>query len=104
MLTDPYPRDERPADVEPTYSDLVTLTPAAAHGAPAADHYVIVDLTDHPDSGVHTVADPEARPVMYVLWLPEDHPQHQDWAMSATREQIASVVRHTEDGVQTWRP
>ncbi|MFJ2193114.1 DUF6211 family protein [Kitasatospora sp. NPDC087861] len=103
MLSDQDPRDEQPHDA-PTYGDLVTLTPAAAAGAPAADHYLIADLTDHPGSGVHTIADPVERPLMYVLWLPEDHPRYQDWAMSVTREQIAGVVRHTEDGVRTWRP
>ncbi len=104
MLSDQDPPNDRPADADPTYSDLVTLTSAAADGAPAADHYVIVDLTDHPDSGVHATADPEDRPAMYVLWLPDDHPLYQDWAMSVTREQIAGIVRHTGDGVQTWRP
>ncbi|MFF1794318.1 DUF6211 family protein [Kitasatospora sp. NPDC058263] len=81
-----------PAPGQPWYGDLVTLRPGNSAGVPAdCQAYVIADTL-------------ESDPTVYILYLPDDHPGHPDWAAAATVADLATVTRHHTEGVTTWSP
>ncbi|MFE3505938.1 DUF6211 family protein [Kitasatospora sp. NPDC059160] len=82
---------EQPGDSTPFPGDMVVLRPSVARTAPAADHFLIADwYQGDRDSG------------LFELNLPAEHPQWEDWAMVVTEHDLATVIRHSPGGVQTW--
>ncbi|MFG2753918.1 DUF6211 family protein [Streptomyces xanthophaeus] len=77
---------------EPQPYDLVRLHPANTADTSPDTALIIADTVDN-------------HPGTYVVWHLQDHPDHQDWAATVTRTDIATITRSTTTGdVHTWTP
>ncbi|MFF4323734.1 DUF6211 family protein [Streptomyces sp. NPDC001568] len=82
--------DPVPTDLPRPY-DHVHLHPDNRLGADPATPYLVVDVLD-------------TEPPTIELWHLADHPDHQDWAGTASLADIALVVRVTTGDTRTWTP
>ncbi|GAA0439234.1 DUF6211 family protein [Streptomyces luteireticuli] len=88
MLPELEPLPDGP---EPRPGDLLTLRPGNTAGADPALTFHLVDW--HGEG-----------PAALELNHLRDHRRYQDWAAVVAPDDVATITRHTPDGVRTWAP
>ena len=89
MLRDHDPAPGAPSDPVPYPGDLVRLRAGHPSGADPHQDLLLADWHDEDQD-------------VYLLYLPDTHPDYWDWAATATLADIAVLTRQTAAGARSW--